>query len=84
MNWLIVVFFVGVYPDGTQDSYIFERPSFETKAECMYAANDKKQIDLFVKKLILDVGHKDIHKVVCTTESQIRAAIKLSNGGSDI
>tara|TARA_Y100001972_G_scaffold103825_1_gene130388 strand:- start:395 stop:649 length:255 start_codon:yes stop_codon:yes gene_type:complete len=83
MNWLIVVFFAGVYADGTQDSYIFERPSFETKAECMNAATDKKQIDLFVQKLLIDVGRRDIHKVVCTTENQIRAAIKLSNGGSD-
>ena len=84
MNWLIVVFFVGVYDDGTQDSYVFERPSFETKAECMNAATDKNQIDVFVRKLLMDVGHRNIHKVVCTTEDQLRAAIKLSNGGSDI
>ena len=84
MNWLIVVFFVGVYDDGTQDSYVFERPSFETKAECMNAATDKNQIDGFVRKLLMDVGHRNIHKVVCTTEDQLRAAIKLSNGGSDI
>ena len=84
MNWLIVVFFVGIYPDGTQDSYVFERPAFESKEACMNAATDKEQIDLFVRKIIIDVGYKDIHKVVCTTENQIKAAIMLSNGGSDI
>jgi len=83
MKWLIVVFFVGVYSDGMQDSYIFEKPSFESLEACMNAATDKAQINMFVRQLIIDVGRRDIHKVVCTTESKIEAAIKLTHGGED-
>ena len=54
MDWLIVVFFMGVYPDGTMDSYIFERPSFQTKEECVIAANDPDKIRIFVQKIISD------------------------------
>ena len=80
MKWLIVVFFVGVYSDGTQDTYVFQKPSFESLEECMSAATDKQQI---VQQILIDVGYKDIHKVVCTTESKIKAAIELTHGGED-
>ena len=83
MNWLIVVFFAGVSADGMQDSYIFEKPSFDSLEACMNAATDKTQINMFVRQLIIDVGRRDIHKVVCTTENKIKAAIKLSHGGED-
>tara|TARA_R100000081_G_C4801487_1_gene164493 strand:+ start:898 stop:1152 length:255 start_codon:yes stop_codon:yes gene_type:complete len=83
MNWLIVVFFVGVYSDGTQDSYIFEKPAFETKDACINAATDKEQINEFVRQLVIDVGHRDIQKVVCATEEKIRTAIELTHGGEN-
>jgi len=80
MNWLIVVFFAGVYPDGTQDSYIFEKPSFQTKEACVVAANDPVKIRVFVKKIIEDIGYRDVHKVVCSTEKQIKEILELSKG----
>ena len=83
MKWLIVVFFVGVYSDGTQDTYVFQKPSFESLEECMSAAKDKQQIGSFVRQILIDVGYKDIHKVVCTTENKIKAAIELTHGGED-
>ena len=61
MKWLIVVFFVGVYSDGTQDTYVFQKPSFESLEECMSAATDKQQIGNFVRQILIDVGYKDIH-----------------------
>ena len=83
MKWLIVVFFVGVYSDGTQDTYVFQKPSFESLQECRNAASDKQQIGKFVQQILIDVGYKDIHKVVCATENKIKAAIKLTHGGED-
>ena len=83
MKRLIVVFFVGVYSDGTQDTYVFQKPSFESLEACMNAATDKQQIGKFVQQILIDVGYKDIHKVVCTTENKIKAAIKLTHGGED-
>ncbi len=80
MNWLIVVFFTGVYPDGTQDSYIFEKPSYETKEACVIAANDPDKIRVFVKAIIDDIGYKKVHKVVCSTEKQIKEVLELSKG----
>ena len=80
MDWLIVVFFMGVYPDGTMDSYIFERPSFQTKEECVIAANDPDKIRIFVQKIISDIGYKDIYKVVCSTENRIKEVLELSKG----
>ena len=55
MKWLIVVFFVGVYSDGTQATYVFQKPSFESLEECMSAATDKQQIGSFVRQLLIDV-----------------------------
>ena len=81
MNWLIVVFFVGIDADGMQETYVFSKPTFETKNECIRAANDPNQIQMFVKKLVFDVGNKHIDKVVCSTEDQIKNAIILSNEG---
>ena len=49
----------------------------------MNAATDKQQIGSFVHQILIDVGYKDIHKVVCTTENKIKAAIKLTHGGED-
>ena len=83
MKWLIVVFFVGVYSDGTQDTYVFQKPFFDSLEECMSAATDKQQIGGFVRQILIDVGYKDIHKVVCTTENKIKAAIELTHGGED-
>jgi|ETNmetMinimDraft_21_1059911.scaffolds.fasta_scaffold12153_4 hypothetical protein len=81
MDYLIVIIFSTLLPNGMKDMYVFERPSFETVEECINGANDPVLIKKMTAKLYMEYGRaKDIERVICSTEKKIVEVLEQSKG----
>jgi len=70
MTWFVFVVMVGMFPDGTHDTYLYVNPTHETLEECQahvstHGHNIRK--DMFVK-----FNGKMIDKVYCIEEEKLK------------
>tara|TARA_B100000941_G_C28289180_1_gene440609 strand:- start:294 stop:542 length:249 start_codon:yes stop_codon:yes gene_type:complete len=76
MKWFLVVIFAGITPDGYQDVYIFHKPNYTSLEQCVEAANDPSQIQVFTQKLVMEYqSMKPIQRVVCSPEDSLRKVV---------
>lgn len=81
MDYLIVIIFSTLLPNGMKDMYVFERPSFSTVEECINGANDPVLIKKMTAKLYIEYGRaKAIERVICSTQEKIVEVLKQSKG----
>ena len=75
MTWFVFVIMVGMFPDGTHDTYLYTNPTHETLEECQahvrtYSTDIRK--DMFIK-----FKGKMINKVYCVEEENLKKFFKL-------
>ncbi len=78
--WFLVVVFTGIDGRGLQDVYIFDRPNFATKNECVISANNPVDQRIYMGKIISEYGYpRMVDKVLCVPENKVNQIIKSEN-----
>lgn len=83
VKWFLIVVFAHMYTDGTQDTYMFTDPVFESKQECLASATDADNIQSFVAQLGTVYGNPlpKIQNVVCVREDKLKDVLKNATPG---
>jgi hypothetical protein len=69
MKWLILVVMMGMYDDGSQDTYLFFDPHFETLEQCQeYVYNESASIR---SRMMFEYQGKSIERVFCIREDKL-------------
>jgi len=73
MKWLMVVIFA-----TTQgDVYIFKKPTFESREQCIASVKNPKDQQKYISKLIEEYGRvMPIHGINCLEEDELKAIMK--------
>lgn len=80
MTWFMYIIMIGMYNDGTQDTYLYTEPTFETLEECQqYVYNNST---LLRQEMMREFDGKSIERVFCIEEQKFRKFLELQNGGT--
>ena len=82
MTWYIFVVMIGMYSDGTYDSYLYTEPTLPTLEECQaYVYNNSNSIRF---DMMQEFEGKHIERVFCVEEEMLKKAMNLLQGGQEI
>jgi hypothetical protein len=76
MKWFIYVIMVGIYADGTKDTYLYTEPTLPTLEECqgyVYTNSNRLRMDMMNQ-----FDGKQIERVFCIEEEQLKKFLELS------
>ena len=76
MKWFIYVIMVGMYADGTQDTYLYTEPTLPTLEACQqYVYNYSSDIR---RDMMTQFDGKSIERVFCIEEQKLKQLLELS------
>ena len=81
MKWFIYVIMVGMYADGTQDTYLFTEPtlpSLEACQEYVYVNSDTLRMDMMI-----EFNGKAIDRVFCIEEEKLKKFFETMQEGTN-
>lgn len=81
MKWFIYVIMVGMYADGTQDTYLYTEPtlpSLEACQEYVYVNSDSLRMDMMI-----EFEGKQIQQVFCIEEEKLKKFFEAMKEGTD-
>lgn len=82
MNWFIYVIMIGMYADGTQDTYLYTQPTLPTLEACQqYVYNNSRVIRM---DMMQEFNGKQIERVFCIEEQKLKKFLDLQKGGTEI
>jgi len=76
MKWFIYVIMVGMYADGTQDTYLYTEPTLPTLQACqeyVYVNSDTLRMDMMIQ-----FNGKAIDRVFCIEEEKLKKFLDVS------
>lgn len=76
MKWFIYVIMVGMYSDGTQDTYLYTEPTLPTLEACQQYVYENS-LDLR-QDMILKFQGKQIERVFCIEEQKLKQFLELT------
>ena len=80
MKWFIYVIMVGMYADGTQDTYLYTEPtlpSLEACQEYVYVNSDQLRMDMMI-----EFDGKQIDRVFCIEEEKLKKFFEAMKEGT--
>ena len=81
MKWYIFVIMLGMYDDGSQDTYLYYEPTLPTLEECQtYVYMNSEQIR---RKMMFEFDGKSIRQVFCIEEQKLKKFLNIMNGGTE-
>ena len=69
MKWFMVIIIMGVYNDGGQDIYLYQKPTFNTVNECTSYVKEYAT-DIF-QHMQQEFSMKEIERVLCVREDKL-------------
>lgn len=75
MKWFILVLMMGTYSDGSNDTFIYYQPSFNSVKECseyVYQMAPEIKQDMFI-----EFQGKPIDRVFCVREDRFKDILKV-------
>ena len=76
MKWVIVVLLATM----GGDIYVFTKPTFDTKQECVTSIKDPEKIPEYSKKLVMEYGRlMPIRSVGCIEETDLKRILEGQN-----
>lgn len=76
MKWFIYVIMVGMYADGTQDTYLYTEPSLPTLEACQQYVYERS-LDLR-QDMMMEFEGKQIERVFCIEEQKLKQFLELT------
>jgi len=78
MKWFVYVIMMGMYGDGTQDTFLYTEPTLPTLEACrahVYNNSSMIRMDMMNK-----FDGKQIERVFCIEEEKLKKFLELSQG----
>lgn len=76
--WYIYVIMLGMYSDGTQDTYLYTEPTLPTLEACQtYVYNNSSAIRM---DMMNEFDGKQIERVFCIEEEKLKQFLQQSQG----
>lgn len=80
MKWFIYIIMVGMYEDGTQDTYLYTEPtlpSLEACQEYVYVNSNALRMDMMI-----EFEGKPIERVFCIEEQKLKEYFETMEDGT--
>ena len=80
MKWYVLVFFLSVNPDGSQNTFIFKNPTYDNREECMASLTKVSEIQKYVLALMTAYGGvlpSPIEKVNCINQESFDQLLEI-------
>jgi len=78
MTWFVYVIMMGMYPDGTQDTYLYTEPTHPTLEACQqYVYNNSSVIRM---DMMQEFEGKSIERVFCIEQEKFKQFLELTQG----
>ena len=81
MKWFIYVIMVGMYADGTQDTYLYTEPTLPTLEACqeyVYVNSNALRMDMMI-----EFEGKPIERVFCIEEQKLKEYFETMQEGTN-
>jgi len=81
MKWFIYVIMVGMYADGTQDTYLYTEPTLPTLEACqeyVYVNSNALRMDMMI-----EFEGKPIERVFCIEEQKLKEYFETLQEGTN-
>mgnify|MGYP003119572994 CR=1 FL=1 len=56
MKWYVMIFFLSWNEDGTRNTFVFTKPTYNTEAECRTTLTDRTHIMKYMHGLMMSYG----------------------------
>lgn len=80
MKWFIYVVMMGMYSDGTRDTYLYTQPTLSSLEECQSYVY--QQSNVIRQDMMIKFDGKQIEKVFCIEEEQLKKYLKSTQSDS--
>lgn len=78
MKWFIYVIMIGMYSDGTQDTFLYTEPTMSSLEECQaYVYNNSSRLRM---DMMTEFNGKQIERVFCIEEEQLKKYLEATKG----
>lgn len=81
MKWFIYVIMIGMYSDGTKDTYLFTEPTLPTLQACQEYVY--RYSDSIRKDMMIEFNGKQIERVFCIEEKKLREFFETMQGENE-
>jgi len=82
VTWFIYVIMIGMYADGTQDTYLYTQPTLPTLEACQeYVYNNSRAIRM---DMMEEFNGKQIERVFCIEEQKLKQFLEYSTKGKQV
>jgi hypothetical protein len=81
MKWFIYVIMIGMYSDGTKDTYLFTEPTLPTLQACQEYVY--RYSDSIRKDMMIEFNGKQIERVFCIEEKKLREFFEAMQGENE-
>lgn len=78
MKWFVYVIMMGMYPDGTQDTYLYTEPTHSTLDECQSWVYYNSSV--IRSDMMIEFNGKPIERVFCIEEQKFKQYLELQQG----
>ena len=80
-SWYVFVLLIGLYADGTQDTYLYTEPSHESLEACQsWVTSNATAIR---RDMMVQFGGKAIDRVYCLREDKLKRFLLLKDGAQE-
>lgn len=70
MKWYILIIMMGMYPDGTNDTYVYTQPTLPSLEACQQYVY--QQSDVLRQDMMIEFDGKSIERVFCIREEKLK------------
>ena len=80
MKWYVIVLFLSTNPDGSTNSFVFNKPVFDDRNICMSTLTNKIEIQKYINTMLYAYKGNipgPIQKVDCIDENTVNKILKL-------
>ena len=81
MKWYIYIIMMGMYPDGTQDTYLYTEPTLPSLEACQQYVY--QQSDILRKDMMIQFDGKSIERVFCIEEEKLQQYFDFMKPGTE-
>ena len=78
MKWYILIIMMGMYSDGTQDTYVYTTPTLPSLEACQQYVY--QQSDVLRQDMMIEFDGKSIERVFCIEEKKLEQFYKITTG----
>lgn len=81
MKWYILIIMMGMYSDGTQDTYVYTQPTLPSLEACQQYVY--QQSNVLRQDMMIEFDGKSIERVFCIEEEKLKKFFETIKEGTN-